>query len=125
VDENALSNEIIGAAIEVHKTLGPGLLESIYEDALEIELGRCGLTLARQVGVTANYKGHPLPTVLRLDLCVNDLVIVEIKSVDRLLPIHQAQLLSYLRLANKKLGLLINFNSALLKNSIRRIVNNL
>lgn len=125
MDENELSNVIIGAAIEVHKHLGPGLLESIYEDALEIELSKRGLTVARQVGVLGNYKGHTLPTVLRLDLCVNNLVIIEVKSVDRMLPIHQAQLLSYLRLADKKLGLLINFNSTILKHSIRRMVNNL
>jgi GxxExxY protein len=125
VDENELSNAIIGAAIEVHRVLGPGLLEGIYEDALCVELETRGLEVKRQAGMVANYKGRDLPTVLRLDLVVGDRVIVEIKSIDKLLPVHRAQLLSYLRMSGKKLGLLINFNTTMLKQAIRRVVNDL
>lgn len=125
MNENELSNAIIGAAIEVHRVLGAGLLEGIYEDALDIELRVRGLDTQRQVGVLATYKGQKLPTVLRLDLLVGNLVIVEIKSVEKILSVHEAQLLSYLRLSDKKLGLLINFNAPVLKQSIRRVVNGL
>jgi GxxExxY protein len=125
VDENELSNAIIGAAIEVHRVLGPGLLEGIYEDALCVELETRGLEVKRQAGMVATYKGRDLPTVLRLDLVVGDRVIVEIKSIDKLLPVHRAQLLSYLRMSGKKLGLLINFNTTMLKQAIRRVVNDL
>ena len=95
MDENQVSKIVIGAAIEVHRVLGPGLLEGIYEDALELELKAQGLRAKRQVGVTASYKSHTLPTVLRLDILVAGLVIVEVKSIERLLPVHEAQLLSY------------------------------
>ena len=125
MDENASSHEIIGAAIEVHRVLGPGLLEFIYEEALVIELVDRGLSVVRQAEVKVSYKGHRLENRLRLDVLVNEIVIVEIKSVERLLPVHEAQLLSYLRLSEKKLGLLINFNTVVLRNSIRRVVNNL
>jgi len=125
VDENDLSNRIIGAAIEVHKLLGPGLLESIYEEALATELQLQALDVVRQVEIEVSYKGRPLTNRLRLDLLVNDLVVVEAKSTEHILPVHEAQLLSYLRLSNKKLGLLINFNATVLRNSIRRVVNNL
>jgi GxxExxY protein len=125
VSDNELSGKIIGAAIEVHSILGPGLLEFLYEEALAIELGQRGLTVARQVEIPVAYKHERLRNVLRLDILVNGLVIVEVKSVERILPVHEAQLLSYLRLSEKKLGLLINFNSAVLSRSVRRIVNNL
>jgi len=125
VSDNELSGKIIGAAIEVHSILGPGLLEFLYEEALAIELGQRGLTVARQVEIPVTYKDERLRNVLRLDILVNGLVIVEVKSVERILPVHEAQLLSYLRLSEKKLGLLINFNSAVLSRSVRRIVNNL
>lgn len=122
---NELSGQIIGAAIEVHRVLGSGLLEFLYEEALAIELGHWGLTVARQVEIPVAYKGERLQNVLRLDLLVNGLVIVEVKSVEQILPVHEAQLLSYLRLSEKKLGLLINFNSTVLSRSVRRIVNKL
>ena len=125
MSENELSGKIIGGAIEVHSILGPGLLEFLYEEALAIELGQRGLTVARQVEIPVTYKHERLRNVLRLDLLVNGLVIVEVKSVERILPVHEAQLLSYLRLSEKKLGLLINFNSTVLSRSVRRIVNNL
>ncbi len=125
VDENELSHEVIGAAIEVHRILGPGLLESIYEEALAIELMERGMVVSRQADVEVSYKGRRLENRLRLDVLVNEILIVEIKSVERILPIHEAQLLSYLRMSERKLGLLMNFNSTLLRNSIRRIVNNL
>ena len=125
MSDNELSGKIIGGAIEVHSILGPGLLEFLYEEALAIELGQRGLTVARQVEIPVTYKHERLRNVLRLDLLVNGLVIVEVKSVERILPVHEAQLLSYLRLSEKKLGLLINFNSTVLSRSVRRIVNNL
>jgi GxxExxY protein len=121
--DNELSGEIIGAAIEVHRILGPGLLESIYEEALVMELELRKINVSRQVEVLVEYKGRPLKNVLRLDLLVDDLIVVEVKSVERILPVHEAQLLSYLKLTGKRLGLLINFNSAVLSKSIRRIAN--
>jgi len=125
VDENALSHEIIGAAIEVHRILGPGLLESIYEEALVMELQDRHFDVERQAEVTLTYKSRRLQNILRLDVLVNNLVIIEVKSTERLLAVHEAQLLSYLRLSGKKLGLLINFNAAVLQGAIRRAVNNL
>jgi GxxExxY protein len=125
VDENALSHEIIGAAIEVHRILGPGLLESIYEEALVMELQDRHFDVERQAEVTLTYKSRRLQNILRLDVLVNNLVIIEVKSTERLLAVHEAQLLSYLRLSGKKLGLLINFNAAVLQGAIRRVVNNL
>ena len=125
MDENALSHDVIGAAIEVHRVLGPGLLEFIYEDALVIELESRGLNIVRQAEVEVSYKGRQLGNKLRLDILVNDTLIVEVKAIERILPVHEAQLLSYLRLSERKLGLLINFNATVLRNSIRRVVNNL
>ena len=125
MDENACSKGIIGAAIEVHRCLGPGLLEATYEEALIHELTSTGLSLERQLLVPISYKGFELANSLRLDLIVNELVIVEIKAVDVILPIHDAQLLTYLRLTNKKLGLLLNFNSPSMRTGIKRVVNRL
>lgn len=125
MDENALSYEVIGAAIEVHRVLGPGLLEFIYEEALVIELEDRGLDVVRQAEVEVSYKGRRLENKLRLDVLVNGILIVEIKAIEHILPVHEAQLLSYLRLSEKKLGLLINFNTVVLRSSIRRVVNNL
>jgi GxxExxY protein len=125
VTENETTSAIIGASIEVHRELGPGLLESVYEEALVLELGSRGLSVQRQLDVPLRYKGRVLANRLRLDLVVDGLVIVEVKSVDRILAVHEAQLLSYLRLADKRLGLLINFNSPVLSRSVRRIVNQL
>ena len=118
-----LSGEIIGAAIEVHRVLGPGLLESLYEEALVVELGLRNIKVARQVEVPVDYKGNRLQNLLRLDLMIGDLIIVEVKSVEHILPVHEAQLLGYLRMTHKELGLLINFNSATLSKSVRRIIN--
>ena len=123
--DKELSGEIIGAAIEVHRVLGPGLLETLYEEALVVELSLRAIKVSRQLEVPVTYKEHRLQNLLRLDLLVDDLVIVEVKSVERILPVHEAQLLSYLKMTQKKLGLLINFNSAILSKSVRRIVNKL
>ncbi len=120
---NELSGEIIGAAIEVHRVLGPSLLESLYEEALVVELGLRNIKVTRQVEVPVDYKGHRLQNLLRLDLLVGDLIIIEVKSVENILPAHEAQLLGYLRMTHKELGLLINFNTAILSKSVRRIIN--
>lgn len=123
--ENELSQKIIGAAIEVHKFLGPGLLESAYSSCLAREFSLQGISYTCETPLDINYKGVKLDVGYRLDFYVENKVIVEIKSVEKLLQIHDAQLLSYLRLSNIKLGLLINFNTSLLKNGVKRMVNNL
>jgi GxxExxY protein len=123
--ENDISFDIRGAAFNVHTNLGPGLLESVYEIALAHELRKMGHDVKCQVGLPFVYDDIRLETGYRIDLLVDDLVIVEIKSVDALADVHHKQLLTYLKLSNKKLGLLINFNVALLKEAIVRIVNNL
>ena len=120
-DLGGLTSRIIGAAIEVHKALGPGLLESLYEAAMCIELEDRGITYAQQVRIPAYYKGRPLGKY-EVDLIVNDLVVIEIKSVSHLTTVFEAQLLTYLRLTEKRVGLLINFNSRLLKDGIKRMV---
>ena len=117
-----LTELVIGLAIEVHRTLGPGLLESAYEECLCVELEQAGIAHARQVPLPLVYKGRRLDCGYRLDVVVQNELILEIKSVEQLLPIHDAQLLTYLRLSRRGVGLLINFNSALLKNGIRRFV---
>ncbi len=118
-----LSNLIIGAAIEVHRALGPGLLESAYEECLAYELQLRNIAFGRQVPLPVVYKGVRLDCGYRLDLLVEDLVIVELKTVDAFVPIHEAQLLTYLRMRNLWLGLLINFNTPVLKRGIKRLVN--
>jgi len=123
--ENYLSNKIIGIAIELHKKLGPGLLESAYENALAYDLKEIGLDTKQRVSMPFIYKEIKLDIGYRLDLLIENKVIVEIKSVESLAPVHYAQLLTYLKLSNLKLGLLINFNTKLLKDGIHRIVNNL
>ena len=125
MDENEVSNRVIGAAIEVHRHLGPGLLESVYRDCLEYELRAQGMTVQQEVLLPVRYKGIELKTGYRIDLLVQELMVVELKAVDILLPIFTAQLLSYLRMAELKLGLLINFNSERLKDGVKRVVNNL
>ena len=125
MENNSLSGEIIGAAIEVHRLLGPGLLESAYELALERELVLRGMSVERQKAVPLEYKGITLGEGFRLDLLVNDQLVVEVKSVEGILAIHEAQLLTYLRLADKRLGLLINFNEQVLKEGVKRVVNRL
>lgn len=123
MDENALSREVIGAAIEVHRLLGPGILESAYQLALERELQLRGLTMERQRAVFLEYKGIALGDAFRIDLVVNDLLLVEIKAVEQILPVHEAQLLTYLRLTGKRLGILLNFNVKILRDGIRRVIN--
>ena len=123
MEQNRISERIIGCAINVHRALGPGLLESTYEVCLTHELNKAGLSVQAQVALPVLYDGIKLDAGYRIDLLVEDLVIVELKAVDTLLPIHDAQLLSYLKLSRKKLGLLINFNVKLLKNGIKRLVN--
>lgn len=123
--ENELSNKVIGVAIEIHKNLGPGLLESAYESALAYELKNIGLDVKTQVAMPFIYKEIKLDVGYRLDLLIENKVIVKIKSLEMLALVHFAQLLTYLRLSNLKLGLLINFNARLLKDGINRIVNNL
>jgi len=116
---NHLTKRIIGCAIEVHRHLGPGLLESIYESALCIELKLAGLAYERQKPVPVTYKGHALGDH-RLDVLVEDTVILELKSVERFDPVFEAQILSYLKMTGKPIGLLINFNTRLLKDGIKR-----
>ncbi len=119
-----LTESIIGAAIEVHRHLGPGLLESAYEVCLAFELKELGLRIERQVELPLCYKDMHLDCGYRLDLLVNSGVIVEVKAVNAISPIHHAQLTSYLKLSGYRVGLLINFNVMLLKNGIKRVVNN-
>jgi GxxExxY protein len=119
---NALSNEIIGAAIEVHRELGPGLLESAYEECLCYELGLRGISSERQVPLPVEYKGLKLDCGYRIDLLVDDLIIIELKSVTKIEPVYEAQLLTYLRFKGAWLGMIINFNVPLLKNGVKRIV---
>ena len=123
--ENELSKEIIGAAIEVHRHLGPGLLENAYEEALCYELELRVIPYERQKYQSLNYKNKILKTDYRIDLLVDGKVIVEIKARQKINPIDKAQTLTYLRLSNTKLGLLINFHEPLLKDGVTRIVNNL
>jgi len=118
-----ITEKIIGAGIEVHKVLGPWMLESVYEAALADELSQPGLMVERQVAVPLSYKGLNFDEGYRLDLLVANEVIVELKCVDALLPIHEAQLLSYLKLSGRKVGLLINFKVPVLKMGIKRLVN--
>ena len=118
---NVLTSRIIGCAIEVHRTLGPGLLEPLYETALCIELEAAAIPYVRQMRLPAYYKGRLLGEY-RVDLLVGDAVLVEVKCVERLHPVFEAQLLTYLRLTGKRVGLLINFNSRLLKEGIKRLV---
>ncbi|MDL2305177.1 GxxExxY protein [Bacteroides sp. OttesenSCG-928-D19] len=120
---NERTQKIISAAIEVHKELGPGLLESVYESCLECELLNRGLHVKRQMELPLIYKGEYMGESFRLDLLVDESIIVELKSVECIRDIHEVQLMSYLRLANKKIGLLINFNVPVLKAGIRRKIN--
>ncbi|MEN1680603.1 MAG: GxxExxY protein [Planctomycetota bacterium] len=122
---NRVSGAIVDSAMKVHTHLGPGLLESAYEACLAFELSQRGHRVTRQVEQPIVYEGVRLDVGYRLDLLVDDLVIVELKAVDQIAPIHKAQLLSYLKLSDKRLGLLINFNVELLKHGITRIANNL
>jgi GxxExxY protein len=118
----AIAGQVVDAALKVHKALGPGLLESVYEACLCHEFGTRGLGFERQKALPIVYDGVTLPDVLRLDLVVEDQVIVEVKAVERLLPVFDAQLLTYLKLADMRLGLLMNLNVAVLRDGIRRLV---
>jgi GxxExxY protein len=120
---NSITEQIIGAAIEVHRALGPGLLESVYEDCMAVELKLRSLPFERQKSVSLIYKDHPVGTDLKIDLLVAELVVVELKSVALLLPVHEAQLLTYLKLTQCLVGLLINFNVPVLKQGIKRMLN--
>jgi GxxExxY protein len=120
---DAITERVIGGAIAVHRALGPGLLESAYEECLCYELSQAGLNFERQVALPVSYKGVNLDCGYRMDIVVEDKVVVEIKAVERLIPIHEAQLLSYLKLGNKPIGLLMNFHTPVLKNGLKRIVN--
>ncbi len=124
MDLNGITNQIIGAAIKVHKVLGPGLLESAYETCLNYELKEAGLAVERQKSQPIIYEGITIDCGYRMDLLVENLVVLELKAVEKVLPIHKAQLLSYLRLSSCKIGLLINFNTKYLKDGISRIANN-
>lgn len=121
--ENEIATKIIGAAIEVHRQLGPGLLESSYHHCLYHELRSRGIPVCKEVPLPIVYNGEKLDAGYRLDLLVDDKVIIEIKSAEELAKIHVAQVLTYLKLKDKKLGLLINFNTILLKHGIKRILN--
>ena len=120
---NKITEAIIGAAIDVHKALGPGLLESAYIACLVYELIERGYKATREVPLPLIYKGVKIDSGYRLDIFVNDKVIIEVKSVERLAPVHDAQIISYLKIANCKVGLLINFNVKMVKDGIRRFVN--
>ena len=121
--DNELTYQIRGAIFEVYNTLGPGLLESVYEEALVFELQQQGLHVERQLEVPIKYKGNELKTALRLDLLVENQVIVELKSVEEMKPVFAKQLLTYLRLLDKRVGLLVNFSSNNIREGIKRIAN--
>jgi GxxExxY protein len=123
--ENEVAREVVDAAFVVHTRLGPGLLESVYETILSHELKKSGLRLARQVPITFEYDGIKIDEGFRADMIVNECVVVELKSVENVIPVHKKQLLTYLKLTGMKLGLLINFNEALIKSGITRVVNGL
>ena len=125
MDENPISQPIVDSAYQIHRTLGPGLLESVYEVVLAYELRKRGLRVERQLPVPVVYDGICFEEGYRLDLLVEGKVIVEIKSIETLTPVHKKQLLTYLRLLDKRLGLLINFNEELIRNGISRVVNGL
>ena len=120
-ESNSLTDAIIGAAITVHRELGPGLLESVYEKCLALELTKSGLQITAQKEIPLTYKGLALESGFRADLIVENKVLIELKSIDQLLPVHTAQVLTYLKLSNLRTGLLINFNVPLLKNGIKRL----
>ncbi len=123
--ENGLAKIVVDAAYKVHTTLGPGLLESVYETVLAHELTSRGLRVQRQMPISIEYDGLRFDEAFRADLLVNDLLIVELKSIEATQPVHKKQLLTYLRLSHRKLGLLINFGAPLIKDGITRIVNGL
>jgi len=122
MDENELSNKIIGACIEVHKSLGPGLLENVYQECLAREFSIQHISFQKELSKPVEYKGVLMDCNLRLDFLVDQKVVVELKAVDRISPVHKAQVLTYLKMTGYKLGLLVNFNVPALKNGIERVV---
>jgi len=120
---NELSRKIIGACIDVHRELGPGLLESVYEECLTFELENLGFYVERQVELPVIYKGHMLSKTFSMDIVVDELVVIELKAVQEVMPIHHTQMITYMRMARLKLGLLINFNVEFLRNGIHRKIN--
>lgn len=125
LDENAIAKAVVNAAYKVHTQLGPGLLESVYETIMAHELETAGLHVIRQVSVPVVYGSIRFDEGFRIDLLVEDKVIVELKSVEQVLPVHKKQLLTYLRLAEKRLGLLVNFGASMIRDGITRVVNGL
>ncbi|MCP5534225.1 MAG: GxxExxY protein [Akkermansiaceae bacterium] len=123
-DLNKLSNEVIGAAIEVHRDLGPGLLESSYEASLQHELALRGISSVRQLLLPIRYKDLEIPDAYRIDLLVEDSLVIELKTVEKLMPIHSAQVLTCLRMSENHLGLLMNFHTVRLVDQIKRLVHN-
>jgi GxxExxY protein len=124
-DYEWLSGQVIGAAIEVHRVLGPGLLESAYEDCLDWELKLRGVAVARQVAIPVRYKELQLQDGYRVDMIVNEALIVELKCIDAFQPVHTAQILTYLRMTGLKLGLLLNFKVDVMRKGVKRVVNRL
>lgn len=122
MDFEKLSNEIIGCAIEVHKNLGPGLLESTYKQCLAYELSKSNIKFGLEVEIPIKYKDVQISCGYRIDLIVENKIIIELKSVEKIMPVHEAQILTYMKLSGIKIGLLINFNSKLLKDGIKRFV---
>jgi GxxExxY protein len=125
MDENEVSGIIVDKCLKIHRALGPGLLESVYEELLSYELEKSKIRYGRQVEIPVIYDNNKMNLGFRADLIVGDKVIVELKSVESILPVHKKQVLTYLKVSNLRLGLLINFNVALIKDGITRIVNNL
>lgn len=125
MDENDIAKEIFACAIKVHKATGPGLLESAYQECLNFELLKAGLVVEKQKPLPLIYQDIKLEIGYRVDLLVNNKVVIEIKAVETILPVHKAQVITYLKLSGCKLGILINFHEALLKDGFKRIVNNL
>ena len=123
--ENEISRKILDRSIKIHRTLGPGLFESVYEEVLCYELQKANLSFEKQVGIQVKYEGVKMDIGFRADIIVENKVIIELKSVEAIAPVHKKQLLTYLKLSGIKLGLLINFNEVLLKDGLTRIVNNL
>ena len=125
MEENEISRIVVGAAIEVHRVIGPGLLESVYHACMKKELVNRGLRFESEVPIVAEYKGEVLADAYRVDLLIENKVVIELKAIEKLGIRHKAQLLTYLRLSNMKLGLLMNFNEATLKSGLVRVVNNI
>jgi GxxExxY protein len=122
IEAEAAARGIVGAALVVHRTLGPGLLETAYETCLADELEECGHRVDRQLSLPIKFKGKLLEGAYRIDLLIDNSVIIEVKAVESIIPIHEAQLLTYLRLSGQRLGFLINFNTILIKHGIHRMV---